>query len=238
MTSKPDSADDTCDRLQKWDTMWEEGRTGFHRSHVTKMLQKHFEKLKTNGKLKNIFVPLCGKSLDMKWLADQGIVTVGVEGVLQALNEFFAENNLEKTETEIKEFGPSGKLLQSKDGMLKLYCGDMMQFSVNIEGTFDGIWDRGSLVALDREDVPSYVKILKSLMNPGSRILMEITQYDLQQFEGWDESDKPPPPHSMNERQLKELFEPECTVEEVDREAVTFFRDKNLNMIYYLIIKT
>ncbi|GFN80627.1 thiopurine s-methyltransferase [Plakobranchus ocellatus] len=51
-------------------------------------------------------------------------------------------------------------LSQSKDGMIKLYCGDMLQFSSSFEGTLDAIWDRGSLVVLDRSDVPRLVKKL------------------------------------------------------------------------------
>ena len=45
-------------------------------------------------------------------LSDQGIVTVGVEGVQQAVEEFFTENGLERIESSITGLGPGGKLHQ------------------------------------------------------------------------------------------------------------------------------
>ncbi|GFO31828.1 thiopurine s-methyltransferase [Plakobranchus ocellatus] len=148
------------------------------------MLIKHLDKLNPDRKLRKILIPLCGKTLDMKWLAEQGLVTVGVEGVQQALDEFFSEAGLDKSETSITGLGSYGKLFQSKDGMIKLYCGDMLQFSSSFEGTFDAIWDRGSLVALDRSDVPRYAQILKDLLNVGGRLLVEVMGYDLDSMSG------------------------------------------------------
>ncbi|GFR64455.1 thiopurine S-methyltransferase [Elysia marginata] len=237
-TPTPDHGQESCDRVKTWEAMWEQGYTPFHVPNVNKMLQKYISKLNPDGNLKKIFVPLCGKSVDMKWLADQGFVTVGVEGVQQALDQFFLENGLDKTETNVTGMGPAGKLIQSKDGMIKLYCGDMMLFSTAFEGTFDAIWDRGSLVALNREDVPGYVKILKDLMHKSTHILVEVLQYDLQVMADLDESQRPPPPHSMSGHQMKELFEPQCNVEEIDRYASKILGGKDINFVYYLITKT
>ena len=39
-------------------------------------------------------MPLCGKSLDMKWLAEQGHSVVGIDIVELAAQQFFTENDL------------------------------------------------------------------------------------------------------------------------------------------------
>lgn len=41
-----------------------------------------------------VFVPLCGKSLDMIWLAQQGHEVIGVELSPVAVEDFFRENGL------------------------------------------------------------------------------------------------------------------------------------------------
>ncbi|RUS78681.1 hypothetical protein EGW08_013569 [Elysia chlorotica] len=233
----PGQDGDGADRVKMWETRWEQGETAFHKSNVHKMLEKLMPKLNPDGNLKKILVPLCGKSVDMKWLADQGIVAIGIEGVPQAIQEFFTENSLERVESNVSGLGPSGKLHQSRDSMIKIYGGDMLQFSTTVEGTFDAIWDRGSLVALDREDVPGYAKILTDVLNKGGRILVEVMEYTNQSLSVLEESARPPPPHAMFEPQMRDLFEPQCTVEKVDHDCLKFAGRVDFNLAYYLIVK-
>ena len=44
-----------------------------------------------------VFVPLCGKSLDMVWLAQQGHRVIGAELSQRAIDDFFAERGLAPT---------------------------------------------------------------------------------------------------------------------------------------------
>ena len=46
------------------------------------------------------FVPLCGKSVDMKYLIEAGFEVVGCEGVEKAVVEFFEENKIDFKKTE------------------------------------------------------------------------------------------------------------------------------------------
>ncbi len=43
----------------------------------TRTLQKYFEKLRPDSTFKRVYVPLCGKSLDLHWLYQQGLEVVG-----------------------------------------------------------------------------------------------------------------------------------------------------------------
>mgnify|MGYP000992455332 CR=1 FL=1 len=59
-----------------WLERWRNGQIGFHNSEVNGMLLRHHAQL---GAAARVLVPLCGKSLDMGWLAAQGHEVVGIE---------------------------------------------------------------------------------------------------------------------------------------------------------------
>src|SRR5690606_22020225 len=61
-----------------WLERWREGRTHFHLERVTPLLQKYWPGLGL-PKGSKVLVPLCGKTLDMVWLAEQGHKVLGVE---------------------------------------------------------------------------------------------------------------------------------------------------------------
>ncbi|GFN97345.1 thiopurine s-methyltransferase [Plakobranchus ocellatus] len=225
------------DRLEFWQQKWDSNRIGFHNKDVHSMLVKYADKLSPASKPQNIFVPLCGKSVDMKWFADQGIQTVGVEGIQEAIQQFYTEQGLEWEEKTVPALGATGKLFSSKNGMLKLYCGDIMNFSGEIAGQFEAVWDRGSLSALNRQDVDRYIKVIKGLLKAGGRILVELVEYDATIFDEPNRKSRPPPPHAMYERDLKSLYEPEYSVEFLDREACELM-GKAIHQSLYLIAKS
>ena len=72
-----------------WLGRWQTGRTGFHQSEAEPLLLENFPKAGAHGK---VFVPLCGKSLDMVWLARQGYEVVGVELSPLACEGFFGQS--------------------------------------------------------------------------------------------------------------------------------------------------
>lgn len=205
-------------RIKSWQDRWDTGNIRFHNPEVHAMLLKHFDKICPSGDGGRIFVPLCGKTLDMKWLSEQNMFVVGLDGVRLSLEQFMSEQNLNFTTEKIPELGEDCEVFKTADDKFHLYRGDIMDFSASIEGTFDAVWDRGSLVALRREDVPQYVKVIKSLIKPGGRCLVEVFDYDVKIMEGADiKPPCPPPPFPMYEAELKDLYEPEFRVEFIDR---------------------
>ncbi|RUS87827.1 hypothetical protein EGW08_004426 [Elysia chlorotica] len=219
-----------------WIKRWEKDQIAFHKPEVHRMLIKHQKMLSANGKPKNVFVPLCGKTLDLKWLIDQGIDTVGLDAAQTALQQVFTESGQEWVESSVSLLGAEGKLFSSKDGQLKLYCGNMMTFSEEIAGTFDAVWDRGCIVALRREDIKRYAQIIKNILRSGGRILVELLQFDVSIMDDITSPTKPPPPFPMYEQDLKNLYEPECYVEFVDQESRTL-QGKDIIAATYLVVK-
>ncbi len=64
--------------MNPWESRWQEGRIGFHLPEVNPYLIRHYgEFLKKSPE--NVFVPLCGKTLDLTWLANRAKKVVGVE---------------------------------------------------------------------------------------------------------------------------------------------------------------
>ena len=57
--------------------------------------QNHFAYLTSGGQSGlSVFVPLCGKSLDMVWLSDQGLSVVGCDISELAAQQFYTENSI------------------------------------------------------------------------------------------------------------------------------------------------
>ncbi len=54
-----------------WLTRWREGRIQFHVDTVNPILDRYVDRLLPEG-FGRVFVPLCGKSVDLGWLYEQG----------------------------------------------------------------------------------------------------------------------------------------------------------------------
>lgn len=199
-----------ADRVAEWSSRWNDGRIGFHRTKVTAVLIDNVKTL-TKGKAgQRIVVPLCGKSLDMLWLADQGHNVVGIEAVPQACEEFFKESNLEYAVTEVPGIA-DGKLYKSGCGRIQIYCCDIFLLNENILGQYDVILDRGSLVAIYPEDRERYVTLMKSLLKEDGKMLLMVVEYD------WNERKKKGPPRPFFRNDLDKLYSDWCEMEEIDR---------------------
>ncbi|CAE1257194.1 TPMT [Acanthosepion pharaonis] len=165
-----------------WINKWLEGKTSFHSEKMHISLEKHLDKFIAGRTGIKMFFPLCGKTVDMRLLADQGHYVVGVDIAEQAFQEFFIDQNLEYTEEPLKNV--DGKLFKSMDGRIKLYCMDFYLFTKEMEGQFNAIWDRGSLVAINIEDRIKYSQLIQEVMSPDCKYMVAAMQYDTSEYTG------------------------------------------------------
>ena len=136
-----------------WLNKWEAEDIGFHREEVNPLIVKHFGALElTQGA--RVLVPLCGKTLDMLWLAKQGFKVVGVELSEIAARDFFEENNL--------DYHKSGITFVGED--ITIICGDFFGIEASELGKVDAIFDRAATIALPPEMRANYLKKLATLM--------------------------------------------------------------------------
>lgn len=185
------------DELSAAEWIWnEKSDPPYHRKRYTDNLIKYHDNLMQGKKNGRVFVPLCGKSLDLIYLSEQGHEVVGVEYSKIAVQDFFDENNIAYNE-EKSEKWPFIKYTAT-DKNITIFRGDVLEFSQEIGGTFDAAWDRGSFVAINVSDRGKYVELMSSLIKSSGRILMEIVRYDDPEYYG--------PPRIIPEQDLKTYF--------------------------------
>lgn len=145
---------------QFWKEAWIEGRTGFHKSEAHELLVKHLNIFKSD----RILVPLCGKSLDMIFLRDQGLKVTGVELSPLALDQFAQENEIS---FELKQVNQ--QMVRSSPG-LDLVQGNFFEYQPAQK--FKAIYDRASTIALPLDLRAAYFKHLQTLLSDDGVILM------------------------------------------------------------------
>lgn len=190
--------------LSEWEQRWQEDRIGFHQPQVHKMLESHIDKVLNGRSGVRFFFPLCGKAVDMKWLADMGHSVVGVEISEKGIRQFFEENNMTYSEEPVPAI-PGAKVFKNSEKNISLYQCDMYSFSSSIEGQFGAIWDRGSLVAINPQDRDKYAALVISLMAKDCRYLLDTLLYNPELYPG--------PPFLVPDEQVHSLFGGSCDIE-------------------------
>ena len=124
-----------------WQSRWQEGRIGFHQDRPTPLMLKHWPSLGvTPGQ--QVFVPLCGKSLDMAWFASQGLRVLGVELSALAVEAFFRESGLHP-EVEDTRYGR-----EYRAQGIRIICGDAFALDEDALADCSAVFDRAALIAL------------------------------------------------------------------------------------------
>eukprot|EP00536_Pseudo-nitzschia_multiseries_P004747 jgi/Psemu1/10738/gm1.10738_g len=197
-------SDGTIDRLNRWETKWNleyEGNPRFHLPVANPNLVRfHGNRFDPPLNLP-ILLPLCGKTIDLRWLGEAGHhCVVGVEGVRKGIEELRDEllGDLRKidgsdgrlwttAETHDDWFG-STSASDSGDGggggcCVSIVCDDFFGLTPENFGgrgrrhreqpfRFGAAYDRGAIVAVPPHSRPHYVEVLDSLLVPGGTILI------------------------------------------------------------------
>lgn len=188
-----------------WIERWREGQTGFHQTRVTPLLQKFWPALNL-PQGSQVLVPLCGKSLDMVWLAEQGHRVLGVELASLPVEQFFQENNLQPT------------IHQAADGVhyiagnIEIICGDIFALKASTLAQCTGVYDRAALVALPADMRQRYTHHVYSQLAADYTGLLLTLEYDQAQMDG--------PPFSVQEAEVMSLFSPHSQATVLDKRSI------------------
>lgn len=174
-----------------WHERWENNLIGFHLDEVNPYLRAHWSKLAIEPGAR-VLVPLCGKSLDLIWLAEQGYQVVGIEISPIAVKDFFAENHLKPTLIEDARCD----IWQSPG--ITLLCGDLFELTKDEIGHIDAVYDRASLIALPPAMRQRYVASLEQLVSSSAPHLLITLDYDSKQMDG--------PPFAVSEAEVRNLY--------------------------------
>lgn len=153
-----------------WHQKWQKNEIGFHLPEVNPLLVKYFHILKlTQGA--SVFLPLCGKTLDIAWLMTQGYRVVGAELSVVAIEGLFKHLGLTPT---IK---PVGELVHYSAPNIDIYVGDIFKLTNEILGHVDAVYDRAALVALPADMRQDYSAHLTALTQAATQLLI-CFEYD------------------------------------------------------------
>lgn len=174
-----------------WHQRWAANQIGFHQLEANPYLQRYWPGLQPESASK-VLVPLCGKSLDLSWLAGQGYLVLGVELSEKAVLEFFSEQRLEPLVSQ------HGAFKVYRAGAIEIWCGDF--FSLRAEDVADctAFYDRAALIALPPPMRERYVEHLNNVLPMICKGLLITLDYDQAKIDG--------PPFSVPDEEVQRLL--------------------------------
>ena len=194
-----------------WEKRWQNGQTGWHNSDVNENLINHSTTLLTEEN-PTILVPLCGKSMDMQWLTEQGASVVGVDLAAQALHEYFTDRSQQYVEGSLSGLTSYSSVEATSDNLRLLHANIFDVKPTMFEG-FDAIYDRAALVALLPKQREQYATHCLSLLKPGGNILLITYDSPVEDNQG--------PPFPVRAGTIERLFHDATECVQVDEVLMT-----------------
>lgn len=188
-----------------WLERWREGRIGFHLNQVMPLLRKHWPSLQVASG-ERVLVPLCGKTLDMAWLASQGYKVLGVELSQVAVEQFFDEHSLTPTQHDTTQ----GRHYIAGD--IEIICGDIFQLSAETLSECAAVYDRAALIALPARMRQGYVDHIYNQLPHDCKGLLITLDYPQEQKDG--------PPFSVPDAEVQTLFSGATSATIIDRRDI------------------
>ena len=165
-----------------WKQTWEKNEIGFHESEPNPLLAAYLKELNVvEGS--RVFIPLCGKTLDIVWLLSKGYQVAGAELSQLAIEQLFIGLGVEP---QISECGNAFRYGAKN---IDIFVGDIFDLSNEVLGPVDAIYDRAALVALPEEMRKRYTKHLLEITGAAAQLLITL-EYDQSLMDG--------PPFSLN----------------------------------------
>ncbi|MEM7082978.1 MAG: hypothetical protein AAF465_09610 [Pseudomonadota bacterium] len=174
-----------------WHSRWASDEIGLHQEDVSPLLYRYWDSLRVSPR-GLVFVPLCGKSTDMLWLAKHDFHIVGVELDKSSAERFFIENKLESHVDQRH----SMRRYRASTLPITIYQGDFFNLPKSVIHECDVVLDRGSLVALPDVTRRAYSEKLKTDLSSNAEMLLISIEHCL--ADG--------PPYSLNHTDINALF--------------------------------
>ncbi len=177
-------------KAEFWQKKWEKNDIAFHEREANPLLVKHFGALSLKAGSR-VFVPLCGKSLDMAWMLSRGYRVAGAEWVEAAVQQFFSELGVEP------RVSIEGKLKRYSAENIDLFAGDIFDLSQPLLGPVDAVYDRAAMVALPEDVRSRYSAHVLDITRKAPQLTI-CYEYDQSQVEG--------PPFSIGSEEIRRHY--------------------------------
>ncbi|NGZ60435.1 MAG: thiopurine S-methyltransferase [Nitrospira sp. LK265] len=169
-----------------WHQRWEKNEIGFHEDKANPLLVKHFRELSVTKGCR-IFVPLCGKTLDISWLLSRGYRVAGAELSQLAIEQLFMGLGMKP------EIATVDNVEQWSANNLDIFVGDIFELSGTMLGAVDAVYDRAALVAFPADLRTRYSAHLTGMTDKAPQLLI-CYEYDQSLMEG--------PPFSVSDEEV------------------------------------
>jgi thiopurine S-methyltransferase len=153
-----------------WHQKWQKNEIGFHLSTPNPLLVKHLKALKLQQGA-CVFLPLCGKTVDIAWLLAQGYQVVGAELSEIAIHDLFQQLQITPVITQL------GDVANYHAADIDIFVGDIFKLTPAMLQKIDAVYDRAALVALPEEMRVQYTTHLRALTNNAPQLLI-CFEYD------------------------------------------------------------
>jgi len=155
---------------QFWHKKWENNEIGFHQNEFNPFLVKHFSSLSVMAG-DRVFLPLCGKTKDIRWLLSNGYRIAGAELSPLAIEHLFADIGIEPSISTV------GRLKHYNAKDIDIFTGDIFNLTRQILGKVDAVYDRAALVAMPAEMRTRYTAHLMDISKTAPQLLI-CYEYD------------------------------------------------------------
>ena len=193
-----------------WLKRWREGRTGWHRDEVMPLLVQHWSELGVPRGAR-VLVPLCGKSLDMLWLAQQGMRVLGVDVSPIAVESFLAENQLHARTRSTAE-GTHYEVTNLAGGEIEIVNGDVFDIDRAALAECAAFYDRAAIIAMPRPMRRRLVDEVYMQLPAASAGLLITLDYPEDEMQG--------PPFSVDDPEVHRLFDGQWNVERLEHRDI------------------
>jgi thiopurine S-methyltransferase len=170
-----------------WHHRWKTNDIPFHEKDTNPILVKYFKELSLN-KGSRIFIPLCGKTLDIGWLLSNEYRVAGAELSQLAIEQLFTQLKMEPKISKV------GELKHYNAKNIDIFVGDIFNLTKETLGAVDAIYDRAALVALPKDMRGRYTAHLMEITNKAPQLISSF-EYDQSVMEG--------PPFSVSNEEVK-----------------------------------
>lgn len=188
-----------------WHEKWNLNEVGFHLDYAHPVLERHLDLFTSDKKatpniesLRKVFVPLCGKTLDIGYLMAQGYEVVAVELSEIAVEAVFQQLNL------VPEVQPwkDGKVFKAEK--LTIFAGDFFTLTQQDLGTLTLVYDRAALIALPEKMRVKYAKHITEITQQAPQLLITLD---------YDQNIAGGPPFAVNTQEVEAHYAQSYSIE-------------------------
>lgn len=189
---------------QFWFEKWAKRQIGFHEPAPNGLLVEHFDALGLDPG-QRVFLPLCGKTLDIGWLLAKGHPVVGAELSQMAVEELFDEL---KVTPQVAE---AGALKRFSAPDLDVFVGDFFELEPEHLGQVHAVYDRAAYVAMSPQMRADYAAQLRRVAPQVPQLLITF-EYDQNLMEG--------PPFAVHQPDIHEKYSGHFRIQGLARKEI------------------